>query len=136
MEKHSIDEILVHDETNLDLAHIIANWTSHPELPEPIGVIYSVDKPTYNQDMVDQINFAKEKKEQSARPLKCRGHLESILDYEYPQERDSIGTVQVPSSKYYGAQTQRSLENFKISEEKFPREFIRAYGIIKKQPPL
>ena len=52
------------------------------------------------------------------------------------KERDSIGTVQVPSRKYYGAQTQRSLENFKISEEKFPREFIRAYGIIKKQPPL
>ena len=48
------------------------------------------------------------------------------------KERDSIGTVQVPSSKYYGAQTQRSRENFRISDEKFPREFIRAYGIIKK----
>ena len=44
------------------LAHIIANWTSNPDLPEPIGVIYSIDKPTYNQDMVDQINFAKDKK--------------------------------------------------------------------------
>ncbi len=43
-------------------ALIIANWTSNPKLPEPIGVIYSIDKPTYNQDMVDQINFAKEKK--------------------------------------------------------------------------
>ena len=48
------------------------------------------------------------------------------------KERDSIGTVQVPSNKYYGAQTQRSRENFRISDEKFPREFIRAYGIIKK----
>ena len=56
MEKHSIDEILVHDETNLELAQIISNWTSNPDLPEPIGVIYSIDKPTYNQDMVDQIN--------------------------------------------------------------------------------
>ena len=56
------EDILVHDETNLDLAHIIANWTSNPDLPEPIGVIYCIDKPTYNQDMVDQINFAKEKK--------------------------------------------------------------------------
>ena len=46
MEKHSLDDLLVHDETNLDLAHIIANWTTHPTLPEPIGVIYSVDKPT------------------------------------------------------------------------------------------
>ncbi len=62
MENASMDDILIHDETNLDLAHIIANWTSNPNLPEPIGVIYSIDKPTYNQDMVDQINFAKEKK--------------------------------------------------------------------------
>ena len=62
MEKHSVDEILVHDETDLELAHIIANWTSNPNLPEPIGVIYSIDKPTYNQDMVDQINNAKDKK--------------------------------------------------------------------------
>ena len=62
MEKHSIDEILVHDETNLDLSLIISNWTSNPDLPEPIGVIYSIDKPTYNQDMVDQINQAKENK--------------------------------------------------------------------------
>jgi len=62
MEKHSADEILVHDETNLELAQIISNWTSNPDLPEPIGVIYSVDKPTYNQDMVDQINLARDKK--------------------------------------------------------------------------
>ena len=62
MENTSMDDILIHDETNLDLAHIIANWTSNPDLPEPIGIIYSIDKPTYNQDMVDQINFAKEKR--------------------------------------------------------------------------
>ena len=47
-------------------------------------------------------------------------------------ERDSLGPVEVPSNRYYGAQTQRSLENFKISGERFPREFIRAYGILKK----
>ena len=58
MEKHSLDDILVHDETNLDLAHIIANWTTHPVLPEPIGVIYSVDKPTYNSEMVAQVDSA------------------------------------------------------------------------------
>ena len=62
MEKHSLDDLLVHDETNLDLAHIIANWTSNPNLPEPIGVIYSIDKPTYNQEMVNQITAAKEAK--------------------------------------------------------------------------
>ena len=47
-------------------------------------------------------------------------------------ERDSIGSIEVPSDKYYGAQTQRSFENFKIGSERFPREFIRAYGILKK----
>ena len=47
-------------------------------------------------------------------------------------ERDSIGTIEVPSDRYYGAQTQRSFQNFKIGGEKFPREFIRAYGILKK----
>ena len=57
-----MDDLLVHDETNLDLAHIIANWTSKPNLPEPIGVIYSIDKPTYNQEMVKQITAAKEAK--------------------------------------------------------------------------
>ena len=60
MEKQGVDDILVHDETNLDLAHIIANWTSNPNLPEPIGVIYSIDKVTYNQEMIDQVNRAKE----------------------------------------------------------------------------
>ena len=47
-------------------------------------------------------------------------------------ESDSIGSIEVPTDKYYGAQTQRSLENFKIGGHQFPREFIRAYGIIKK----
>jgi len=60
MEKHGVNDILVHDETNLDLAHIIANWTSNPNLPEPIGVIYSIDKVTYNQEMIDQVDRAKE----------------------------------------------------------------------------
>ena len=58
MEEHSLDDLLVHDETNLDLAHIIANWTTHPVLPEPIGVLYSVDKPTYNSEMVAQVDSA------------------------------------------------------------------------------
>ena len=47
-------------------------------------------------------------------------------------ERDSLGPVEVPSDRYYGAQTQRSYDNFKIGVERFPREFIRAYGLIKK----
>ena len=47
-------------------------------------------------------------------------------------ERDSLGPVNVPADRYWGAQTQRSLQNFKIGNEHFPREFIRAYGILKK----
>lgn len=46
-------------------------------------------------------------------------------------ESDSMGKVKVPADKYWGAQTQRSLQNFNIGSETFPREFIKAYGIIK-----
>ena len=51
---------------------------------------------------------------------------------DYRTENDSMGSVKVPNNRYYGSQTQRSLNNFKIGSEHFPREFIRAYGIIKK----
>ncbi|APJ04604.1 class II fumarate hydratase [Silvanigrella aquatica] len=47
-------------------------------------------------------------------------------------ETDSMGEIAVPQSAYWGAQTQRSFENFKISGERFPRAFIRAYGLVKK----
>ena len=50
----------------------------------------------------------------------------------YRKEKDSMGELEVPEDRYYGAQTQRSLENFKIGGERFQRELIRAYGIIKK----
>lgn len=50
----------------------------------------------------------------------------------YRKEKDSMGILEVPDDKYYGAQTQRSLNNFKIGGEQFQRELIRAYGILKK----
>ena len=43
-----------------------------------------------------------------------------------------MGQIEVPDDRYYGAQTQRSLQNFKIGGEKFQRELIRAYAILKK----
>src|SRR5216117_110519 len=46
-------------------------------------------------------------------------------------ERDSMGEMRVPSGALYGAQTQRAVENFPISNLRFPREFIRALGLIK-----
>ncbi|MDR3625981.1 MAG: class II fumarate hydratase [Ignavibacteriaceae bacterium] len=51
-------------------------------------------------------------------------------------ETDSMGTIDVPVDKYYGAQTARSLMNFKIGGERFPREIIRALGILKKAAAL
>src|SRR3990172_3404807 len=46
-------------------------------------------------------------------------------------EHDSMGPVQVPADAYYGAQTQRAVENFPISGLRMPRAFIRALGLIK-----
>ncbi|HOJ38240.1 MAG TPA: class II fumarate hydratase [Ignavibacteriales bacterium] len=51
---------------------------------------------------------------------------------EYRIEKDTMGELQVPADKYWGCQTQRSLMNFKIGGDKFPREFIRALGVLKK----
>ncbi len=51
---------------------------------------------------------------------------------EYRKEKDSIGYVDVPADKYWGAQTQRSFQNFKIGGQKMPKEIIRAFAILKK----
>ena len=51
---------------------------------------------------------------------------------EFRVEKDSMGEINVPANRYWGAQTQRSLEHFKIGGDKFPREMIRALGILKK----
>ncbi|WP_417515052.1 class II fumarate hydratase [Minwuia sp.] len=46
-------------------------------------------------------------------------------------ESDSFGDIEVPSDRYWGAQTQRSLQNFAIGDERFPAPFIRALGLVK-----
>jgi fumarate hydratase class II len=51
-------------------------------------------------------------------------------------ETDSMGRVEVPADKYYGAQTARSLVNFRIGTERMPPEIIRAFGILKKAAAL
>ncbi|MFN4150327.1 MAG: class II fumarate hydratase [Candidatus Sericytochromatia bacterium] len=51
-------------------------------------------------------------------------------------ETDSMGEIEVPNDKYYGAQTARSLMNFKIGGDRFHREMIRALGIVKKAAAL
>lgn len=55
---------------------------------------------------------------------------------DYRIETDSMGEIQVPGNMYYGAQTARSLKNFKIGGERFPRPLIRALGILKKAAAL
>lgn len=51
---------------------------------------------------------------------------------EYRVERDSMGEMKVPADVYWGAQTQRCYENFRIGSEKMPPELIRALGMLKK----
>ncbi len=51
---------------------------------------------------------------------------------EYRIEHDSLGEVKVPADKYWGAQTERSHENFPIGTEKIPMEVIRAFAFLKK----
>lgn len=55
---------------------------------------------------------------------------------DYRIETDSMGEVKVPADKYYGAQTARSLMNFKIGVETMPKELIFAFGILKKAAAL
>ena len=50
---------------------------------------------------------------------------------EYRIEKDSMGDVKVPAKAYYGAQTQRAVENFPISGQALPRRLTRALGQVK-----
>src|SRR4051794_22292448 len=54
------------------------------------------------------------------------------MEGNFRVERDSMGEMRVPADAYYGAQTARAVENFPISGLRFPRSFIRALGLIKK----
>src|ERR1700759_1403798 len=51
-------------------------------------------------------------------------------------ESDSMGTIEVPTNVYWGAQTQRSLLHFNIGRDTMPPELIRAFGILKKAAAL
>ncbi|WP_251342850.1 class II fumarate hydratase [Haloplanus halophilus] len=53
-------------------------------------------------------------------------------DPDFRVERDSLGEIRVPADAYWGAQTQRAVENFPISDERFGRRFVRALGVVKK----
>lgn len=51
---------------------------------------------------------------------------------QFRQEKDSLGYVEVPATRYWGAQTQRSVQNFKIGGQRMPIEIIQAFAILKK----
>ena len=51
---------------------------------------------------------------------------------EYRIEHDTMGEIKVPADRYWGAQTQRSFENFKIGRQRMPEEIIHAFGILKR----
>ena len=58
--------------------------------------------------------------------------VEPMIEQGIRKETDSLGEVDVPSDKLWGAQTQRSLEHFSIGHDLIPREMITAYAILKK----
>jgi fumarate hydratase, class II len=64
------------------------------------------------------------------------GTLQSYMNFR--TEKDTLGEVRVPADKYWGAQTQRSVDNFKIAQEtdRMPIEIIRAFGYLKKAAAL
>lgn len=58
------------------------------------------------------------------------------MEQNFRTEKDTMGEIRVPAESYWGAQTQRSLGNFKIGGDRFPREMIRAFGVLKKSAAL
>jgi fumarate hydratase class II len=54
------------------------------------------------------------------------------LKLDYRVEKDTIGEIKVPADKFWGAQTQRSKQNFPIGNEKMPKEIIKAFAVLKK----
>jgi fumarate hydratase, class II len=59
-----------------------------------------------------------------------------MVSQENRKETDSMGAVEVPGDRYWGAQTQRSLHHFSIGEDRMPVEVVRAFGILKKAAAL
>jgi 2-oxoglutarate ferredoxin oxidoreductase subunit beta len=60
--KHSVDDLLVHDEKDTTLAFILSNMTFNPQLPRPVGIFQAIERSTYDQRTIDQINHEIETK--------------------------------------------------------------------------
>ena len=68
----SESDLLVHDSSDYVIASLLANMTYLPDFPDPLGVFYKIDAPTYEDMVVDQIKGAVK--------LKPKGNVQSILD--------------------------------------------------------
>src|SRR5882757_8244794 len=62
----------------------------------------------------------------------ARRYRHSMSGERTRRETDSLGEVEVPADRYWGAQTQRSLHHFSIGDDRMPKALSRAYGIVKK----
>ncbi len=62
--------------------------------------------------------------------------MDNTTENHYRTEKDTMGDIRVPADKYWGAQTQRSLENFKIGGQLMPLEVIYAFAVLKKAAAL
>ena len=71
-DKLNIDDALVHDKKDYVIASLLANMTYNPDFPDPLGVFYAIDMPTYEDLIVDQINDAIKKKP--------KGSVQQLLD--------------------------------------------------------
>ena len=69
---------------------------------------------------------------QAPSPVKSKPPKKRTSNLNVRVEKDTMGEVKVPSDRYYGAQTARSLVNFDIGDDKMPRAMIRAFGILKQ----
>jgi fumarate hydratase class II len=65
-------------------------------------------------------------------PRTPKTRADAIVDEPTRVENDTMGDVAVPAARYWGAQTQRAVEHFRIGDERFPRRFIHALGLVKQ----
>src|SRR3954471_16339811 len=70
------------------------------------------------------------------RGSKCCPLHNKTMNVSTRSESDSMGLIEVPSDRYWGAQTQRSLKHFDIGDDQMPPELIRAFGVLKKAAAL
>ena len=71
-DKWSKDDLLIHNKRDYMIASMLSNMTSKPETPEPIGVLYAIDAPTYEDNISNQIK--------SAIDIKPKGSIQDIIN--------------------------------------------------------